>query len=68
MLHRIERVRGGALNDPRFGVRMRGEGIFADEIEQLFRIGCAKAGLVRERLTLETKHFRVPGPRQSTLF
>jgi DNA repair photolyase len=68
VLHRIERVRGGALNDPRFGVRMRGEGIFADEIEQLFRIGCAKAGLVRERLTLETKHFRVPGPRQSTLF
>lgn len=68
VLHRIASIRGGALNDPRFGVRMRGEGIFADEIEQLFRIGCARAGLVRERIELETKHFRVPGPKQSTLF
>ena len=32
VLHRIRAIRGGKLNDPRFSSRMRGEGIFAEQI------------------------------------
>jgi DNA repair photolyase len=55
VLNRIRSMRGGKLNDARFGSRMRGEGIFADRISQLFEISCRRAGL-------EGKHF----PRLST--
>jgi DNA repair photolyase len=37
VLHRIREMRGGRLNDPRFGSRMRGEGIFAQQIDALFK-------------------------------
>ena len=33
VLNRIREMRGGKLNDPRFGFRMRGEGIFAEQIK-----------------------------------
>src|SRR5438309_1236092 len=36
VLNRIRAVRGGALYDARFGKRMTGEGIFAEQIEALF--------------------------------
>ena len=32
ILNRIKALRGGRLNDPRFGTRMRGEGVFAEQI------------------------------------
>jgi len=41
ILHRIEDTRGGRLNDPRFGSRMRGEGVYAELIAQRFRKACA---------------------------
>jgi DNA repair photolyase len=41
---RIRALRGGKLNDARFGVRMHGEGVFADHIAGLFTLGCRKAG------------------------
>jgi DNA repair photolyase len=36
ILNRIRAMRGGKLNDSRFGVRMRGEGIFADQMDAMF--------------------------------
>src|SRR5262249_29322763 len=39
---RIRAIRGGKLNDPRFGSRMRGEGIFADQISQMFHVARRK--------------------------
>jgi DNA repair photolyase len=42
-LNRICAIRGGKFNDPRFGLRMRGEGIFADEITQMFHVACRNA-------------------------
>ena len=33
----------GKLDDPRFGARMRGEGIFAERISQMFHVACHKA-------------------------
>ncbi len=45
MLGRIPAIRGGRLNDPRFGTRRRGEGIFADQISRIFHVACRKVGL-----------------------
>jgi hypothetical protein len=33
------------MNDSRFGVRMVGEGIFAEQIAQMFNVAWRKAGL-----------------------
>jgi len=68
ILNRIRSIRGGKLNDPRFGSRMRGEGFFADEVEALFRLSRRRAGLGKRRLELSTAHFRVPGALQQDLF
>ena len=68
VLNRIRAVRGGKLNDPRFGSRMRGEGVFADEIASLFRLALRKAGIDGLSIELSTSHFRRPGYRQLTLF
>ena len=68
VMNRVRSLRGGESNDPRFGTRMRGEGVFAAQIESLFRIGCAKAGLRGGQAPLSAAAFRVPGPRQATLF
>ncbi len=45
VLHRIRATRGGALYDPRFGVRGRGEGIYAEAIKSLFYSTAARLGL-----------------------
>ncbi len=45
VLHRIEDMRGGRRNDPRFGSRMRGTGIWADLIAQRFRLAVTRAGM-----------------------
>ena len=68
VLNRIRWMRGGKLNDPRFGTRMRGEGIFAEQIGQLFTISCRRVG-IRERRSpkLSTAAFRRAGS-QPTLF
>jgi DNA repair photolyase len=68
VLHRIEELRGGKMNDPRFGSRMKGEGIFARQIKQLFEEGRRKAGLTGDGPKFSTAHFRRPGGRQMTLF
>ncbi len=60
ILNRIREMRGGKLNDPRFGHRMRGEGPFADSVADLHRLACKRAGLPKPRFYLSTKHFRVP--------
>lgn len=60
VLGRIQALRGGQLNDPRFGYRMRGEGIFAQQIAQLHKAACKKAGLPRPVRKLSTEYFRVP--------
>ncbi len=60
ILNRIREMRGGRLNDPRFGHRMRGEGPFANGIAGLHRLACKRAGLPKGRFRLSTEHFRVP--------
>jgi DNA repair photolyase len=45
VLHRVRETRGGQLYDPRFGVRGRGEGAYAQTIEALFRATALRLGL-----------------------
>jgi DNA repair photolyase len=61
VMARIREVRGGRLNDPRFHSRMRGEGVYADQIHALFALACRRAGLAGERAPLSTAAFRRPG-------
>ncbi|MBI2240070.1 MAG: PA0069 family radical SAM protein [Magnetospirillum gryphiswaldense] len=49
VLSLLEQQRGGRLNDPRFGQRMRGQGPFAQMLSQRFRLACRRLGLNRER-------------------
>jgi DNA repair photolyase len=68
VLNRIRAMRGGKLNDPNFGSRMEGQGIFADQIAQMFAVACRKAGLNQVHMNLSTASFRVPSGPQLSLF
>lgn len=68
ILNRIRAIRGGKLNDPNFKTRMRGEGIFAAQMAELFQLACKKAGINKRWPDLTTKHFRRPGTSQLSLF
>jgi DNA repair photolyase len=61
VLGRIEQMRGGKLNDPRFGSRMRGEGPLADLVEELFTVARDRAGIPPRGPRLRTDVFRRPG-------
>ncbi len=60
VLNRIKDMRGGRLNDPRFGHRMGGKGEFAGQISDMFRMNVKKLGLNEDKQSLSTRHFR-PG-------
>jgi DNA repair photolyase len=68
VLHRIQEIRDGRLNDPAFGTRMRGNGPYAAYLAGLFQIACRKAGLNSERPRLSTQAFRPPSTGQLHLF
>lgn len=68
VLNRIRSLRGGKLNDPRFGHRMRGHGVFAEQIRALFETARRRVGLERRGLELSTTAFRRPGGDQMALF
>lgn len=58
----IRQSRGGALYDSRFGVRMRGEGVFAQLLAQRFDKTVRKLNLEeRESLQLDCSLFSLPG-------
>ncbi len=67
VLSRVREIRGGNLNVSTWGERMKGEGIFADQIRQLFQISRRKYQLDRPRAELSTTSFRRPGGEQLTL-
>jgi DNA repair photolyase len=68
ILNRVRALRGGKLNDAKFGARMRGEGIFAEQIEDMFALACRKAGISGRGGPLSTAAFRVPSHTQLPLF
>ena len=67
VLARLHEARGGRLNDPRFGSRMRGEGVHAEQISRLFQVARRRAGFPAEVPGLSTAAFRRPGGVQMEL-
>jgi DNA repair photolyase len=68
VLNRVREVRGGRLNDARFGSRMRGQGLYAEQVRALFHTAARRAGLDRPPRPLSTAAFRRPGGEQLGLF
>jgi len=70
VIHRLHSLRGGKLNDGRFGYRQRGEGPFAEQVSALFEVTCRRLGLDRKRHhRLSSSAFRRPAPGgQADLF
>jgi len=68
VLARIREIRGGKLNDPRFGSRMRGEGIFADQISQMFKVARRRVGIPENMPELSINAFRRPAGSQLEFF
>jgi DNA repair photolyase len=54
VLHRIRETRGGQLYDPRFSVRGRGEGTYADAIGRLFEATAARLGFERGGMGMDS--------------
>jgi DNA repair photolyase len=60
ILGRIRHLRGGEkLNQSQWHSRMTGDGIFAEQISSLFKVGCRRAG-IGARPRLSTAAFRRP--------
>ena len=57
---RVREMRGGRDYDPRFGARMKGEGVWAQLLDQRFNKAVARLGLNRERVELDLTQFRRP--------
>lgn len=68
ILHRVREIRGGKLNDANFKSRMRGEGIYAEQMAKLFQVARKKSGITERWPKLTTEHFRRPGKDQLSLF
>lgn len=62
VLAAIREMRGGKLNDARFGARFRGEGVRADLLAQRFRNSCRRLGLDSMKAPLDTSRFVPPVP------
>jgi hypothetical protein len=60
-------MRGGKLNDPRFSKRMSGEGIYAEQVSQMFSVAERKAGFSEGGPRMSTAAFRRPTSAQLRL-
>jgi DNA repair photolyase len=67
VLSRVRAVRGGRLNDSRFGSRMAGEGEIARMIHDMFKLARRQTGLDRPP-SLSTAAFRRPDETPMALF
>lgn len=68
VLSQLRSLRGGKLNDSQWGTRMHSEGIFADQIGQMFEVARRKAGMQDDGGGLSTAAFRRPPGAQLSLF
>ena len=67
ILGRIRATRHGKLNDARFGARMQGEGIFAEQISRMFHVARRRVGLPEDGPELSVAAFRRPQGSQLAL-
>jgi DNA repair photolyase len=65
VMARVREMRGGRDYDASFGTRMKGEGVWAQLLEQRFRKTAARLGLNRTRIELDLTQFKPPlAPRR----
>lgn len=67
VLSRVRELRGGKLYDSTWGKRATGEGIFADQLAQMFEVNCRRLGLNTASFQLSTGHFQKPGEQLELL-
>lgn len=67
VLSLLRQLRGGQLNDSRFGHRMRGQGVYAELYSQRMKRICTRLQLSRNRRPLNTEAFSPParGPQMN---
>ncbi len=69
VMNRMREMRGGRENDPEFGSRFRGQGLFAELLAQRFRKTCTRLGFNLEERSLDTGLFKPPARKgQMNLF
>jgi DNA repair photolyase len=61
VLNQIKECHGGQVNDSRFGLRMVGQGSFAENIRQLHELACKKYFKGRELPQVDTSQFMRAG-------
>jgi len=65
ILTRVREMRGGKLNDSRFGDRMQGSGRYIETVTELFDITVRRLGLEHREPSPRASTFRRPGPQLS---
>jgi len=68
VMQQVKTVRSGKVNESRFHKRMRGQGVYAEQIDALFAGACRRAGLSRGSPHLSTDSFRRASGGQLHLF
>ena len=68
IVSRIVEMRGGALNQSEFGLRMKGVGIWSEQMKAIFDLGCRRCRFESRPPELSTRAFRRPEGRQLELF
>ena len=68
VLNTLRSMRDGKLYQSQWGTRMRGEGLFAEQMQTLFEVARRKAGIKNDPGELSVTSFRRPGPAQLSLF
>lgn len=67
ILGRIADTQGRTMSHADFGSRLRGEGVWADQIAALFRVSTKRAGIPQKRAELSAAAFRRPLGDQGVL-
>jgi DNA repair photolyase len=68
VLNRIRELRDGALYDSGWGTRMTGQGLFAEQIRDIFDMGYKRAKFPEARVHLSAASFRNVQDKQIQLF
>jgi DNA repair photolyase len=67
ILGRIQECQGATLSHHDFGKRLKGEGVWSEQIANLHRVSVKRAGIPQKRAELSTAGFRRPRDEQGQL-